>query len=144
MEGEMIMHAAALIGTGTAGFLVVGAAGFLVGGAAGAVAGVLACTVFVIAWWLWTRNAQALPGPAGQPRPSACKDFDEIVERLNDLAHERNWDLGKHYAIAHMACENRTITFDELERRYDRGVRSERIRQIRQDFSEAPKNDGSR
>ena len=143
MEGKMIMHAA-LIATGAAGFLVVGAAGFLIGGVAGAAAGVLACTVFLIAWWLWTRNAHALSEPVGQPRPSACKDFDEIVERLNDLAHERKWDLGKHYAIAHMACENRTMTFDELERRYDRGVRSERIRQIQHDFSEAPKNDVSR
>jgi len=73
------MHAAALVATGIAGFLV--------GGAAGAAAGVVAWTGVVIAWWhLRARNAQALPGPSEQHRPS---DFDNVIERLDDLARER-------------------------------------------------------
>lgn len=129
------MHAAAFVATGTAGFLV--------GGAAGAAAGVVAWTVVLIAWWrLRARNAQALPGPAEQPQPSTYADIEEVIERLDDLARERNWDLGKHFAIARMACENRTTTFDELERGYDRGLRPAPDK-IRQDASEGPKNDVS-
>ena len=133
----MIMQAAALIATGTAGFLV--------GDVAGAATGVLACTVVLIAWWLRTLNAEALSGPAEQPWPSTDADFDDVIERLDALARERNWDLGKHFAIAHMARQNRTMTFDELERRYDRGLRSppDTTRQIRQDSPEGPKNDVS-
>jgi len=41
-----------------------------------------------------------------------------------------------------MACENRTTTFDELVRRYDRGFKSASDK-IRQDASEGPKNDES-
>ncbi len=127
------MHAAALVATGTAGFLV--------GGAAGAAAGVLAWTVVLIAWWrLRARKTQALPIPA-EPQPSVYADIDDVIDRLDDLARERNWDLGKRFVIARMACENRTMTFDELERRYDRGLRSA-LDKIRQDASEGPENDG--
>ena len=129
------MHAAALVATGTAGFLV--------GGAEGAAAGVLAWTVVLIAWWrLRARNAQPLPGPAEQPQPSVYADIEDVIDRLDDLARERNWDLGKRFDVARMACENRTMTFDELERRYDRGLRSA-LDKIRQDASEGPKNDVS-
>ena len=109
----MITHAAALLAAGTVGFLV--------GGAAGAAAGVVVWTaVVLIAWWLLrARNAKALPGPVEPPQPSIYADIDDVIERLDDLARERNWGLGKHFAIARMACENRTMTFDELERRYD-------------------------
>lgn len=129
------MHAAALVATGTAGFLV--------GGAAGAAAGVLAWTAVLIAWWrLRARYVQVLPGPAGQPQPSTYADIDDVIERLDDLARERNWGLGKHFAIARMACENPTTTFDELGRGYDRGLRPAPDK-IRQDASEGPKNDVS-
>jgi len=129
------MHAAALVATGTAGFLV--------GGAAGAAAGVLAWTAVLIAWWqLRARNALALPVPAERPQPSIYADIDDVIDRLDDLARERNWNLDKYFAIARMACENRTMTFDELERRYDRGFKSAPDK-IRQDASEGPKNDES-
>jgi hypothetical protein len=127
------MHAAALVAAGTAGFFV--------GGAKGAAAVVVAWVVVLIARWrLRARNAQALPGPAEQPQPSAYADIEDVIDRLDDLARERNWDLAKRLDIARMACENRTMTFDELERLYDRGLRSAPGR-IQQDASEGPKND---
>jgi len=126
------MHAAALVATGTAGFLV--------GGAAGAAAGVLAWTVLLIAWWrLRARNTQALLGPT-EPQASVYADIDDVIDRLDDRARERNWSLGKRFEIARMACENRTISIDELERLYDRGLRSAPDK-TRQDPSEGPKND---
>lgn len=129
------MHVAAIFATSTAGFLV--------GGEAGAAAVVLAWTAVLIARWrLRARNAQALLEPAEQPQSSAYADLEDVIDRLDDLARERNWDLGKRFEIAQMACENRTMTFDELERRYDRGLRSAPDK-IRQDASEGSKNDGS-
>jgi hypothetical protein len=87
------------------------------------------------------RDVQALPGPTEQPQPSDYADMEDVVDRLDDLARERNWDLGKRFEIARMACENRTMTFDELERCYDRGLRSAPDK-IPQDAPEGPKNDG--
>ena len=128
------MHAAALVATGTAGFLV--------GGAAGAAAGVLAWTVLLIAWWrLRARNTQALLGPA-EPQASVYADIEDVIDRLDDLARERNWDLGKRFVIARLACENRTTSIDELERRYDRGLRSA-PEKTRQNTPESPENDES-
>ena len=125
------MHAAALVAAGTAGFFV--------GGAKGAAAVVVAWVVVLIARWrmIRSRNAKALPAPAEQPPPSAYADIEDVIDRLDDLARERNWDLAKRLDIARMACENRTMTFDELERLYDRGLRSAPGR-IRQDASEGP------
>jgi uncharacterized protein (DUF1778 family) len=134
-QSEMIMHAAALVATGTAGFLV--------GGAAGAAAGVLAWTAVLIVWWqLRARNALALPGPTAPPQPSAYADIEDIVDRLDDVARERNWSIGKRFEIARLACENRTTTFDELERRYDRGIRSA-PEKTRQNTPESPEDDES-
>ncbi len=120
-----------------------GAAGFLVGGAAGAAAGVLAWTAVLIAWWrLRPRNVQVLPGPAEQPQPSTYADFDEVIERLDDRARERNWSLGKRFEIARLACENRSISIDELESLYDRGLRSA-PEKTRQNTPESPEDDES-
>jgi len=128
------MHAAALVATGTAGFLV--------GGAAGAAAGVLAWTVVLITWWrLRVHNARALPGPA-EPRPSIYADIEDVIDRLDDVARERNWDLGKRFVIARLACENRTTSIDELERRYDRGLGSA-PEKTRQNTPESPEDDES-
>jgi hypothetical protein len=123
-----------------ASFVAVGTAGFLVGGAPGATAAVVVWTAVLIA--CWRLRAQALPGPAEQPQPSAYSDIEDVIDRLDDLARERNWDLAKRLDIARLACENRTMTFDELGDLYDRGLRSAPGR-IRQDASAGPKNDVS-
>ncbi|MFN0038857.1 MAG: hypothetical protein ACKVP2_05050 [Burkholderiales bacterium] len=110
------MHASAFVATGTAGFLA--------GGTTGAVAGVLAWTVLLIARWrLRERDTKALPGPS-KPQASAYAEIEDVIDRLDDIARERNWDLGKRFVIARMACENRTMSIDELERRYDQGLGS--------------------
>src|SRR5688572_8061040 len=96
-----------------------------------------------MAWWrLRARNAQDLPEPAEQPQPSVYADIEDVIDRLDDLARERNWDLAKRFAIACMACENRKLTFDELERRYDRGLRPAREK-TRQNTPESPEDDES-
>jgi len=131
----MILHAAAFIAIATAGFLIGGVWG--------------AATVFV--WWaaalivgkrLRTNNVQAPAGPAERPQASEYADIEDVNDVLEDLAQRRNWDLDKRFDIARMACENRTTTFDELERRYDRGVRSAFAR-LRQGIPKEPKNDES-
>jgi len=94
----------------------------------------------LIAWWrLRARNTQALLGPA-EPQASVYADIDDVIDRLDDRARERNWSLGKRFEIARLACENRTISIDELERLYDRGIRSAPDK-TRQDSSEGPKSD---
>ena len=126
----MIRHAAALIATGTAGFLI--------SGATGACAVVVAWTIVLTArWWLRARKAQTLAVTTEQPPPSVYADIEEVIDRLDDLARERDWDLGKRFEIARMACENRTLTFDQLERRYELGFRSAPDKS-RQDDSEQP------
>ena len=131
-RAKVIMHGAALIAIATAGFLI--------GGVSGAAT--------VVVWWvaalivgrrLRTSNAQA---PAEQHQTSEYADIEDVNDVLEDIAQRRNWDLDKRFDIARMACENRTTTFDELERRYDRGARSVFSR-LRQDTPKEPKNDES-
>ncbi|HEY5809440.1 MAG TPA: hypothetical protein VIT67_15810 [Povalibacter sp.] len=114
-EGRMIIHAAALIATGTAAFVL--------GGAAGASAGVGAYAVILIAWCLLKINAQdlaqVLPEPVEPPQFSAYDDIEDDIGRLEEIGRERNWDLAKRLAIAHMAHEDPIMTIDDLERRYD-------------------------
>ncbi len=113
----MIIHAAVLI--------AIGITGILVGGASGAAAVVAAWLAVLIACCRFRgRNAQALRGHAEHRQPSAYADIEDVIDLLEDLAKERNWDIGKRFDIARMACENRTAIFDHLERRYDRGLRS--------------------
>ena len=129
----MIVLAAAIIS--------MGAAGSLVGGALGVAAIVVAPMVVLIAcWWLRVRNKRALSRRAAQRQPSAYADIEDVIDRLEDLAQERNWDLDKRFEIARMACENRTAAFDELERRYDRGLRSA-FDKLLQDAAEGPMAD---
>ena len=131
----MNSHAATLVATG--------AAGFFLGGAEGAATAVLAWTALVIGyWWLRVRHAQALPGPTAPPQPSVYADIADVIDRLDDRARERNWSLGKRFEIARLACENRTISIDELERLYDRGLRSA-PEKTRQNTPESPEDDES-
>ena len=134
-KAKMILHAAA--------FIAIAIAGSLIGGVSGAAT--------VVVWWaaalivgrrLRTTSAQAQSEPAEQPHASEYADIEDVNDILEDVAQRRNWDLDKRFDIARMACESRTTTFDELERRYDRGVRSAFSR-LRQDISEEPKNDES-
>ena len=132
----VIMHATAFIAVTTAGFLISGVSG----------------ATIVVVWWaaalivgrrLRKTSAQQAPaGPAEQPQASHYADIEDVNDILEDRAQRRNWDLEKRFDIARMACENRTTTFDELERRYDRGLRSVFAR-ARQGLSEEPKNDES-
>jgi hypothetical protein len=110
-----------LVNTHAATLVAAGGAGFLVGGAEGAAAGVVAWTAVLVGCWWFQAHTQVLPEPAGEPEHEIYADFDDFVERLDDLAQERGWNIDKHFGIARMACANRTMTFDELERRYDRG-----------------------
>jgi len=132
---KVIMHAAA--------FIAIATAGFLIGGVSGAAT--------VVVWWaavlivgrrLRTTGAQASAGPAEQPQASEYADIEDVNDILEDLAQKRNWDLDKRFDVARMACENRTTTFDELEHRYDRGIRSAFAR-LQQDISGERKNDES-
>lgn len=128
----VIAHAATLI--------AIGSAGFLAGGAEGAVAAVVAWTAVLIGCRrLRTRNAKSLPGSAEQPRSTAPADIYDVIDRLDNLARARNWDLAKRFDIARMACENRNMTIDELERLYDQRL-SSALDKIRQDTAERPKN----
>lgn len=113
----MIVFAASLVATGTAGFVA--------GGTEGAVAGAVLCTAAWFSWWrLERRNVPAVAGTYEQTQPSIYADVEDVIDQLDDLARERGWDLSKRLEIARMACENRATPFDELERRYDRGLRS--------------------
>jgi hypothetical protein len=114
---KMMMHIAA--------FIVVMAAGFTVGGAS------VAATVAV--WWavvlivrrrFWNIRSQAVTGPELRPQPMTYEKFEDVNDLLEDIAQRRNWELEKRFDIARLACENQTTTFDELERRYDQGIRS--------------------
>ena len=134
-RAKMILHAAA--------FIAIATAGFLIGGVWGAAT--------VVVWWaaalivgkrLRTNNVQAPAGPAERPQASEYADIEDVNDILEDLAQRRNWDLDKRFDIARMACENRTTNFDELERRYDRGVRSVFAR-LRKGIPKEPKNDES-
>jgi hypothetical protein len=111
----VIVFAASLVATGTAGFVA--------GGTAGAVAGAVLCTVAWLTWWrLRTHTSPVMAEP--EESPSVYADVEDVIDQLDDLARERGWDLPKRLEIARMACENRATPFDELERRYDRGLRS--------------------
>ena len=134
-RAKAIVHAAA--------FSAIASAGFVIGGVSGAATVVVWWTaVLIVGRRLRTINAQAPAGPADQPQTSEYADIEDVNDILEDLAHKRNWDLDKRFDIARMACENRTTTFDELERRYDRGVRSA-FAQLCQHTSEGSKNDES-
>jgi hypothetical protein len=124
-----------------AAFIAIIAAGFLLGGAAGA-ATVVLCWIaaLIVRWRLWAINARNLAEPVAEPRLSPYANIEDVNDILEDIARRRNWDLDKRWDIARMACENRTTTFDELERRYDRGVRSEFSRR-QQDSTQHPKSD---
>ena len=111
------MHAIVL-----AAFCVVG---FLVGGVLGAAAILLPwALVTVITWHLRGHKADLPREVVTSSRPSVYADIEEIIGRLDAIAQDRGWDIGKRFEIARMACENRAATFDELERRYDKGIRS--------------------
>jgi uncharacterized protein (DUF58 family) len=107
----VILHAAALIATGTAGYLL--------GGVAGAAAGVGVWALVLIAWWpRGARKALAVPRPV-EPRRVSAQEIADAIDRLEGIARQRNWDIEKRFEMARKACEYPAMTIEELERRYD-------------------------
>ncbi len=49
------------------------------------------------------------PRPAGQPLSSAYADIEDIFERLDDLARERNWEFSKRLDIARLERASRRV-----------------------------------
>ena len=118
-RAKVILYATTFIATGTAGFLL--------GGVAGAAAAVGVWAAVVIAWWLRPRSAPPLPEPVKQQQFSVA-DIEDALDRVDNIARERNWDLRKRLNIALMVCEHRTMTIDELERRYDEKTKGKTTR----------------
>jgi hypothetical protein len=88
---------------------------------AGAVLALLAWTAAVVSWR--HRHLAAAPEHrvAARPsRPDVYADLDDVIDSLDDLARDLRWDLAKRFAIARLACENRTVTIAALEQRYHR------------------------
>ena len=111
---KVVVYAAALITTATAGFFV--------GSAAGWVAGAGAWAIVLIAWWVFgARSAPVLPRPV--PAQFSAAYIEEIIFRLDDIARARNWDIDKRFGIACMVSEYHNMTIDELERRYEENAR---------------------
>lgn len=105
------------------GIIMSGAAGYLAGDAGGAIVAALAWLVAVLTWRTLAPGFARTRGSEAWSRSSIYADIEDIIDCLDDLARERGWDFPKRLAIAQLACENRTTTFDELERCYDRGLR---------------------
>ena len=107
------------------GLIAMGAAGFLIGGTWTAFALVVSWSaLFSACWRLRPHKSQARPRSAEKSSPKLYAGIDGIFESLGDIADERGWNIEKRLEIAGMACERRDMTFDELEKLYDRGVRS--------------------
>lgn len=108
-----------------AGLIAMGAAGFFIGGTWTAIALVVSwSTIFTACWRSRLHKAQARPQSEQKPSPELYAGIDGIFESLGDIARERGWDIEKRLEIAGMACEHRDMPFEELEKLYDRGVRS--------------------
>lgn len=129
----MIIYAVALFAGGIMGYFVGGAIGVT------AVVTGWAATLIVLRR-LKGHGEQRNREPVDGPQTSIYANIDDVIDRLDELALERDWDLGKRFEIALMACENPSTTFDELERRYDRGTRSAFDR-LQRGTSVGPKND---
>ena len=117
----MIMQKMSLVAFGTAGFLV--------GGTPGVAAVMAPWALLIVASKRLregkpkrTSRAPAVSGKRSQH--PAYANITDVIERLEDIAKQGNWDLDKRLEIARMACENPDVTFDALERGYDRGLRS--------------------
>lgn len=90
-----------------------------------AVLALLAWTAALVGWQRWYRvAAPACRRRAPQSRPALYADIEDIVDSLDDLAREHRWDLAKRFAIARLACENRTVTIAALERQYQIELRA--------------------
>lgn len=100
---------------------MIGAAGFLAFDAMGILVAVLATPAALLVWrrvrWV-SAGWGSLPARAAQAPLYA--DIEEVIDALDDVAREREWDVAKHLAIARLVCENRATAIMELERRYDR------------------------
>jgi hypothetical protein len=130
---KLMMHAIAIV--------AITIAGFLVGGASiAATFAVWWAAVLIVSWRIGSMRSQAPTADKERRQSSTYVNFEDVNDCLEDLAQRRNWNLDKRFDIARLVCENHTTTFDELERRYDRGVRSAFSR-LQQDESKEPKGE---
>jgi hypothetical protein len=92
---------------------------------AGAVLALFTWTAAVVSWRCRYPAAEPVHRGGGVPSRSAIyADIDDVMDALDDPARDRRWDLAKRFAIARMACENRTATVAALERQYQNELRA--------------------
>jgi len=70
------------------------------------------------------RTFHTLAASTKRPQQPVYADITNVIDRLEGIAKQGNWDLAKRLEVARMACENPTITFEQLDCSYDRGHRS--------------------
>ena len=135
----MIMQKMSLVAFGTAGFLV--------GGTPGVAAVTAPWALLMVASKRLRggkpkRKAQTAAVSGKRAQHPAYANITDVIERLEDIAKRGNWDLEKRLEIARMACENPEVAFDELERGYDRGLRSV-LDKARKNTPRGPENGAS-
>ena len=113
----MIMRVITLMGCAIAGYLAGG-----IWGAVGLLllwAGVLlACRQF------GGRGTQNAEQPEVAAKTSVFANIDAVNDTLEDIARDRGWDLDKRLEVARLACEYPSVSVDELEDLYERGLRA--------------------
>jgi hypothetical protein len=125
----------------TTAIITITIAGFLVGGASIAAAFAVSwAAVLIVRWRIGSMRSKPLTVDEERRQSTTYANFEDVNDCLEEIAQRRNWDLDKRFDIARLACENRTTTFDELERRYDRGARSAFSR-LKQDTSRESNSD---
>ena len=108
-----------------AALIAIGSTEVLVGYASGKVVLIIGVLLVLIALWrVRVRASQTLLQPSANAHYQTYAHIDEILDRLEDLSQQRNWDIDKRFEVARMACENPAATIDELERLFDEGHRS--------------------
>ena len=119
-------------------------AGFPVGGRPGVTATMTPWAQLMVAYGRFRarRQMHKFHTPetnAKLPQHAAYANITDVVDRLESIAKQGNWNLEKRLEIARMACEKPAVTFEQLEYGYDRGFRSV-LDKARQNVPEHPAN----